>query len=163
MDHNLILPFILRESSQTVNDTAMIHLNKPSIGDYAIIPPNSDLSIRIHLHGTFSCFSTRMPTPDEILDPDFQVVVITPEGDSWITQCNSYQLKEEAHIDYYGNLTQSHHMTPNLIEDTDIHLDSVRTMAAEANVPYDFFPDKSDPIDNIITSTPRFANLERAP
>ena len=35
-------------------------------------------------------------------------------------------------------------------------------MAAEVNVPSDFFPAKSDLIDNIITSTPQFATLERA-
>ena len=54
MDHNLISPFILREAGLTVNDTAMIHLNKPSSDDHAIICPNSNLSIQLHLHGTFS-------------------------------------------------------------------------------------------------------------
>ena len=82
MDHNLIPPFILREAGLTANDTAMIHLNKPSIDDHSINPPNSDLRIRIHLHDTLSCFSTQMKTPDEILDPDYQVVDITPEGAS---------------------------------------------------------------------------------
>ena len=78
LDHNLIPPFILREAGLTVNDTAMIHLNETSIDDHAIIFPNSDMIIRLHIHGTFSWFSTRMPTPDEILDPAFRVVVITP-------------------------------------------------------------------------------------
>ena len=82
MDHNLITPFILREAGLTVNDTSMIHLNEPFIDNHAIICPNSDLRIWLHLHGTFSCFSTRIPTPDEILDPASQVVVITPEGAS---------------------------------------------------------------------------------
>ena len=99
MDHNLIPPFILHEAGITVNDTAMIHLNEPSIDDHAIICPNSDLRIRLHLHGTFSCFSTRMPTPDDILDPASQVVVITPEGASWNPQCTSYQFNEETNID----------------------------------------------------------------
>ena len=40
---------------------------------------------------------------------------------------------------------------------------SVRAMAAEVNVPSDFFPAKSYLIDNIITSTPRFSTLKRAP
>ena len=56
MDHNLIPTFILREAGPTVNDTAMIHLNKHSIDDHTITSPNSDLRIRIHLHGKFSCF-----------------------------------------------------------------------------------------------------------
>ena len=92
MDHNLITPFILREAGLTVNDTAMMHLNETSIYDHAIISPNSDLRIRIHLHGTFYWFSTQMPTPDEILDPASWVVVITPEGASWNPQYTSYQL-----------------------------------------------------------------------
>ena len=104
-----------------------------------------------------------MPTPDEILDPASRVVVITPEGASWNPQCTSYQLNELNDIDYYGHLTQPHHRTPHLIKDTDIHLDSVRAMAAEVNVLSDFFPVKSYMIDNIITSTPRFATLECAP
>ena len=36
-------------------------------------------------------------------------------------------------------------------------------MAAEVNVPSDFFPAESYMIDNIITSTPHFATLERSP
>ena len=34
-------------------------------------------------------------------------------------------------------------------------------MEAEVNVPSEFFPAESYIIDNIITSTPRFATLER--
>ena len=91
------------------------------------------------------------------------MVVIKPEGSSWNPQCSSYQLNEETYIDSYGNLTQPHHRTPHLIEDNGIHLDSVRAMASEVNVPSDFFPAEPDLIDNIITSTPRFATLELAP
>ena len=117
------------------------------------------MRIRLYLDGTFSCFSTRMPTPDDILNSDSRVVVITPEGASWNPQCISYQLNEENHIDYYGHLTQPHHRTPHLIKDTDINLEYVRTMAAEVNVPSDFFPAESYMIDNIITSTYCFATL----
>ena len=92
MYHNIILPFILSEAGLTLNNTDMIHLNEPSIDDNAIICPNSDLKIRIHLHGTFSCLSTRMPTPDEILDPASRLVVIKPEGASCNPQCTYYQL-----------------------------------------------------------------------
>ena len=67
-----------------------------------------------------------MPTPDEILDPASQVVVIKPERSSWNPQCTSYQLNEETHFYYFGHLTQPYHKTPHLIKDTDIHLDSVR-------------------------------------
>ena len=69
MDHNLISPFILSESGLTVNDTAMIHLNELSVDDHAIIYPNSDLRTPLHIHGTFSYFSTLMSTPDRILYP----------------------------------------------------------------------------------------------
>ena len=58
MDHNLIPPFILRESGLTVSYTAMIHLEKPSIDDHDIICPNYDLRIRLHLHGTFPASQT---------------------------------------------------------------------------------------------------------
>ena len=39
----------------------------------------------------------------------------------------------------------------------------MRAMAAKVNVSSDLFPAESYRIDNIINSTPRFANLERAP
>ena len=104
MDHNLITPFIVHEAGLTLNDTAMIHLNEPYIDDHSIICPNSYLMIRIHIYGTFSLFSTQMTTPDEILDPASQVVVITPEGSSWNPQCTFYQFNEENHIDYYLTL-----------------------------------------------------------
>ena len=42
-------------------------------------------------------------------------------------------------------------------------MDSVRAMAAEVNVPSDFFPAKSYLIDNIITSTPHFDTPDRNP
>ena len=64
MDHKLIPPFILHEACLTLNDTYMIHLKEPSIDDHAIIFLNSDMRIRFHLHGTFSCFSNLMPTLD---------------------------------------------------------------------------------------------------
>ena len=163
MDHNLILPFILHEAGTTVNDNSIIHLNKPCIDDNAIIFLNSDLIIWLHLHGTFSYFSTRMPTPDDILNPAYRVVFITSEGASCNPQCTSYQLNEETHIDYYVNLTKPRHRTPHMIKDDDIYLDYAHAMAAEVNVPSDFFPDKSYLIDNIITSIPRFATLERSP
>ena len=132
MDHNKIPPFILREAGLTVNYTDMIHLNEPSIDDHDIIYLNSDLRMRLHLHGKISCFSNRMPSPDEILDPASRVVVITPEGASWNPQCTSYQLNKETHIYYYGHLTQPHHRTPHLIKDTNIHMDSVRVITPEA-------------------------------
>ena len=50
-----------------------------------------------------------------------------------------------------------------MINDADIHLDSVWAMVAEVNIPSNFFPAESYLIDNIITSTPRFATLERSP
>ena len=89
MYHNIIPPFILRETGVTVNYTAMIHLKEPSIDDHDIICPNSDLRINIYLHGTFFCFSTLMQTPDDIPDPVYRVIVITPEGTSYNPQCTS--------------------------------------------------------------------------
>ena len=50
-----------------------------------------------------------------------------------------------------------------MIKYTDIHMDYVRAMAAEFNVPSNFFPAESYLIDNIITSAPCFATLKRAP
>ena len=117
------------------------------------------MRIRLHIHGTFSCLSTQMTTPDEILDPDSRVVFIIPEGASWNPQFTYYKLNKEALIYYYVHLSQTPHRTPHLVEDTDIHLDSVCSMAAEVNVPSDFFPAESYLIDNIITSNPQFSAL----
>ena len=50
-----------------------------------------------------------------------------------------------------------------MIKDTDIHIDYVRVMVEEVNIPSDFFPAESYLIDNIFTCVPCFATLEHAP
>ena len=83
MDHNLILPCVMREAWLTVNDTPMIHIKEPTLLDHAIICDESDLHIRLHFHGILSCFKTRAQTSEEILDPDSTIIILSPDGTSW--------------------------------------------------------------------------------
>ena len=49
---------------------------------------------------------------ERLLTPASVVVVITTEGALCNPQCIAYQFNKEAHIDYYGHLTQPRHRTP---------------------------------------------------
>ena len=94
----------MREAGLTVNGTPKIHIKEPTLLDHAIICDESDLHIRLHLHGIVSCFKTRAPTNSKILDPDSTVVLLSPEGTSWDPQSDIHRLNEESYVDYYGNL-----------------------------------------------------------
>ena len=54
MEHNLVPPFILRETGLEVNDTPKIQLKYPKIHDHSIYFPSSDVGITLSLNGIFS-------------------------------------------------------------------------------------------------------------
>eukprot|EP00957_Ditylum_brightwellii_P072525 5511789-Ditylum_brightwellii.AAC.1 len=51
MDHNLLPPFVLRESGIRVNDTPKIHKVNPTVDDHAIIFSGEGLRIPSDLWG----------------------------------------------------------------------------------------------------------------
>ena len=56
MEHNLILPFILREAGLVLHDTPKINCNVPSAEDRSLFGEETGLIIPFTLDGTFSVF-----------------------------------------------------------------------------------------------------------
>ena len=102
MEHNLIPPFILRESGVIVNDTAKIHLKNPTSDDHALIFPDAGLRIPLSLKGTFSVFETWKPTRDEIRRCDR--IMITPDSYVWNPYSDHFSNNEAAITDYQGKV-----------------------------------------------------------
>ena len=68
MGHNLIPPFIMRESGLEVNECTKIHCDDPTVADHSIYDPETDLRSPLSLNGVFSVFKTRCLTEGEIED-----------------------------------------------------------------------------------------------
>ena len=56
MDHNLILPFMLREMGVTVNDVPKIHKEDPTVDDHAILFAETGFRITLSLWGYLFLF-----------------------------------------------------------------------------------------------------------
>ena len=84
MGNNLLLPFIMRESGATVNDTPNIHCTGPTLKDHYITFSNSELKIHLHINVTFFFFHIRRPTDDEL--QSYEKIFITPN----LQHCNTY-------------------------------------------------------------------------
>ncbi len=68
MNHNLILPFLIREAGLYVDKTPKHQVANPMVGNHVIV--NSETGMRIHLslNGIFSSFPTFALTLKEIED-----------------------------------------------------------------------------------------------
>ena len=64
MEHNLIPPFILRESGLVLRDTQKIHYNIPSAEDHSLFDKGTGLQITFTLDGMFSVFKSRSITDE---------------------------------------------------------------------------------------------------
>ena len=78
MDHNLILPFVMREAGIDVNDTPKIHVQDATIEHHSIYLGEHNLCIPLALWGIFSYFPSRKPSNDDLRDCEF--ILLTPDG-----------------------------------------------------------------------------------
>ena len=97
LEHNLIPPFILRESGIIVNEKAKIHCANPTIRDHAIISKENDLLIPLQFSGTFSYFHTRIPTREDM--ESGITIPFTPESAEWDPYSHGYGSQEEKMTD----------------------------------------------------------------
>ena len=81
MNHNLLLPFILRQGGIVVNDIAKIHCTDPTSDDHYIMFPQTDLRIPLKLNGIFSYFKSRKLLPCELYANN--KIFITPDSVEW--------------------------------------------------------------------------------
>eukprot|EP00957_Ditylum_brightwellii_P106591 8131952-Ditylum_brightwellii.AAC.1 len=87
MDHNLIPPFMMRESGITVNETPKIHKETPTVDDHAITFPYLGLRIPLELWVVFSYFPTSKTLIEEV-NISKNVYTLTPN--KWSPHAKQY-------------------------------------------------------------------------
>ena len=102
MEHNLVPPFIMHEAGIVVNDVPKIHVADPDVKDHTLYFPEVDFTIPLCLHGIFSYFQCRCPTREELQNAD--VLVMTPDCNSWNPHLDLWMRNEEAMVDWEGNV-----------------------------------------------------------
>ena len=105
MKHNLIPPFILRESGLIVQDIPKIHCDKPTVEDHLIYDSVTKLQIPLKLDGIFSYFPTRALTLQEMENCDqIEHVLLYPDVETWDPYTQTYALNEERLVDDGGEI-----------------------------------------------------------
>jgi hypothetical protein len=66
MDHNLILPFLIRDAGLFLYETPKCHAPMPSVKNHSIIDSDTGMHIHMELNGIFLYFLTRQLTLDEM-------------------------------------------------------------------------------------------------
>ena len=91
MDHNLVPPFIMRESGLEANEQAKIHPLDPTKHHHSMWDTKSELPIPLQLCETFSVFNTRQLTQEEINEAgEYKVIFISPGADYWNPNCEDW-------------------------------------------------------------------------
>ena len=105
MKHNLIPPFILRESGLILQDIPNIHCDKPTVEDHLIYDYVTKLRITLKLDGIFSYFPTRALTLQEMENCDqIEYVFLSPDAETWDPYTQTYALNEESLVDDGGEI-----------------------------------------------------------
>ena len=121
LEHNLIPPFILREAGLIVNDTPKIHKEDPTMDDHAIIiPKENDLHIPLQLNGTFLFLHTRCPTAEEIQHCE-NIILITPDSESWDPYSTHYVENKAAMLDWEYNMMNEKYRVKHQKLDEDLY------------------------------------------
>ena len=116
MDHNLFVPFIMREAGVKVNDIPKIQVHDPLEKDHSVWFPEMQVRIPLSLSGIFSFFPTRSPTVSELQECE-DVLVVTPDGHKWDPHSDVYAQNEESMLDWEGNLSHKKDQICILVED----------------------------------------------
>ena len=107
MGHSLIPPFLIREAGLILDETPKHQTPCPSIDNHSIWDQWSGLWIHLQLNGIFSYFNARPLTLEEQENwMDYQVIFITPGGDSWDPYSEHYAKEEAAMVDVNGLLVE---------------------------------------------------------
>ncbi len=107
MGHNLIPPFLIWEVGLFLDKTPKHQTPYPTIENHSIQDQRSGLQFYLQLNGIFSYFKTWPLTLEEQENwEDYQVVFITPDGDSWDPYSEHYADEEAAMFNVNGLLVE---------------------------------------------------------
>ena len=133
--HNLITPFIMRETGLIVNEEAKIHCSDPDMINHSIFLPELNLQIPLKLNGIFSNFTTHASTNEEV--SHCSTFFITPDSTYWDPYSEHYSLNEDMLVDWEGNIVRHKCGKTKLLEyNQSQSLDSL----IDANISSSFSP-----------------------
>lgn len=104
MEHNLILPFIMREAGIQGNEAPKIHVDNPTVNDHSLFFPGAETRIALLLWGICSYFPCRIPIRTEL--EENRVLLMTPDGSSWNPHSDVYARNEENMLDWEGRIVE---------------------------------------------------------
>lgn len=104
MEHNLILPFIMREARIQGNEAPKIHVDNPTVNDHSLFFPGAETRIALLLWGICSYFPCRIPIRTEL--EENRVLLMTPDGSSWNPHSDVYARNEENMLDWEGRIVE---------------------------------------------------------
>ena len=103
MDHNLVLPFIMRESGLEVDELAKIHAEIATKQHHSIYSKECDFRIALKLQGIFSVFNTYRLNDNEVAESmEYDIIFITPDADTWSPSCDAWAEQEDEMLDEHG-------------------------------------------------------------
>ena len=151
MIHNLIPPFIMREANLVVNDIPKIQVDNPDETDHSIWFADSEFRITLSLQGIFSYFPSRKPTQSE-LEAVEDVLVLTPQGQTWDPHSTVYEDNEENMVDWQGNMIEPRHRTRIIVDElpnaNDAMVASIMISKIESKIIDDNIVHQDDTFDN---------------
>ena len=102
LQHSLVPPFLILESGVILNECPKIQCNAPMHDNHSLYFEEDDLRIHMGLQGTFSYFTTKYLTKEEIAN--LTRMSLTPERDKWNPHDDYYSRCEESMLDFEGNI-----------------------------------------------------------
>ena len=131
MQHNLLPPFLLRETGIIVNECAKIHAINPTEEHHSLLFKEDELRIPLRLSGIFSYFHHRHPEIKEI--EHLQVLFLTPDSASWDPHSSHYASDEDAFIDNNGYIIERPAKKARFLIDDEDTVDNTQVYSTVAN------------------------------
>ena len=103
MENNIIPTFLIREAGIVIQDVPKNYVNDPLVLDHSIFFKKAGLRIPLSLTEIFSYLLLRRPTLTEMEESD-NVLVITPNSDTWDPHLDVYARNEEKMLDWEGHI-----------------------------------------------------------
>ena len=148
MTHNLLPPFMLRETGIHINEVPKFHITSPTEEHHAITFQETNFRIPLTLHSTLSYFPTSKPSTQELEEPE-DVYVLPPT--TWNPHSDAYVINEESILDWEGNMKhEKDHEKKVVLEDIpsdDTMISSLALCEKEQMAVSSYFVDQDEDIN----------------
>jgi hypothetical protein len=116
MNHNLVAPFLLRETGLYVDETPKYQVANPTIDNNTIVDSETGMRLHLLLNGIFLYFPTCALTLEEIEAWDnYPIVFITPKSVAWDPYAPHYADNEATMLDSNGLIVEHDTRPPQVL------------------------------------------------